>query len=105
MSLAHSKDVTKKVSSHVSLKQNGIIANLGLLVENFMLGHCPASPASGSAFWTWYIVVTIAGVAVTMPVIPRISRPGLWPSFVPPGRTLEHQGPGWAQTVGPKVSL
>lgn len=38
MSLAHSKDVTKKVSSHVSLKQNGIIANLGLLVENFMLG-------------------------------------------------------------------
>lgn len=103
MSLAHSKDVTKKVLSHVSLKRNGIIANMGLLVEHFILGHGPASPASGSAFWTWHIVVTIAGVvAVTIPAIPRTSRPGPWPSFLPPGRTLEHRGPGRAQTVGLK---
>lgn len=102
MSLAHSKDITKEVSSHDSLKLNGIVANLGLLVENFMLRHRPASPASGSSFWIWYIVVTTAGVAVTMPAIPSISKPNLWPRFVPPGRTLEHKGPGWTQRVGLK---
>lgn len=54
MNLALSKGVTKKVSYQVSLNLNVNIANLVPLVESFLLGHGPALPASGSAFWTRY---------------------------------------------------
>lgn len=52
MNLAQSEGVTRTVSPHVSLNLNGIIANLGPLVENFLLGHRRDLTAFRSAFWT-----------------------------------------------------
>lgn len=45
------------------------------------------------------ILVTIRRVAVTTHAALRTPRPALWLSFVPPGRTLKHQEPRWAQSL------
>lgn len=99
MNLAHSRGVTKKVSYQLSLNLSVSITDLGPLVESFLLWHGPALLCLDQLCGPDTIVVTIRRVAVTTHAALRTLRPALWPSFVPPGGTLEHQGPMWAKSL------
>lgn len=104
MSLSHSKGATKKVSSLVSLKLNGIIANHGPLLRIFCLGmgqlHLLLDQVSGSGT----IVGTIPGVAVTIPAVLRPPGQHCGPVLCPQGR-LWSQGTKVGTDGGHKASV